>query len=272
MGGKAAGSGFDFQSRVNAFVAAHMLARRQLRWTRLATRDVPISMQAESGRGGDDVRVELADSSVIYECQAKKTLFNDARLAEAADKFAGLAGTPMERGILIVDPGSGGTIKTELRDALDAWRDGTGPAIRGALETVHERLTAASAVSVLERLSVEVLDLEQDASPGAEVAALMLAPLLKDGNMAGAAWRVLISDGLTLCRTAASATETPLSRCSSRNTCTWSRMSLRAERRFLKRCWLNFRGSPIRSLRCRRARRRQGRIGWAHSLTRQRLS
>ena len=106
MTGKGAAGGFDFQARISAFVAVHVIAKRQLRWTRLNDGDVPAAVQAESGGAGDDVRIELAGSQIVYECQAKRGLKAGKRLDEAVDLLAGLLHRPDERGILVVDPTS----------------------------------------------------------------------------------------------------------------------------------------------------------------------
>lgn len=200
MSGKGPASGFDFQSRVNAFVAVRILARLPLRWTQLVTSDVPTAIRAEGGGSGDDARVELADSTIVYECQAKRSLSADARLDAAVDLFAGMLGRPDERGILVVDPRSSGTIKVELHDGLSLWRQGVRNAARPATARVIDRLRGHGAESVADRLYVVALDVEHDASSHAQNALGTLERLLADDAQADSAWAVLVADGLRLCR------------------------------------------------------------------------
>ena len=200
MSGKGPASGFDFQARVNAYIAVHILAKRPLRWTVLATGDVPISVRAESGSGADDARVDFAGSEAVYECQAKRGLSADARLDEAVDLFAALKAREHERGILLVDGRSASTIRVGLLEELDHWRQGVRERLAGALKRVVDRLRSADAETVVERLHVVVLDVELDAAPGAQVALNVLERILADSTQADAAWGVLVADGLRLCR------------------------------------------------------------------------
>jgi len=47
MTGRGAAGGFDFQSRVIAYVAARVIAKRRLDWTSSAEGDTPIAIRAE---------------------------------------------------------------------------------------------------------------------------------------------------------------------------------------------------------------------------------
>jgi tetratricopeptide (TPR) repeat protein len=201
VSGKGPGAGFDYQARLNAYVLVHVLAERPLRWTKASAGDVPVAVIAESGGSGDDVRVELRDVDVIYECQAKRGLCADKRLNEATDGFAaGLPQHPEERGILLVDPHAARTVASELRDALEARRQGTTPKESGAYKKVLERLRSAGAEKVVDRIYVIELDVENDASNQARTAIDLLAVVLDDPDQSGAAWGVLVADGLRMCR------------------------------------------------------------------------
>lgn len=201
MSGKGPGSGFDFQSRAIAFVAVHILARRQLKWSSLVSGDLPVAMRAESGGGGDDIRIELVGSETIYECQAKKGLSADTRLDAAIDRFsAGLASKSDERGLLIVDPTSSRTISFDLHDALEHWRQGIHEGPVAALQRVLARLRTHSAEHLADRLYVQTLDVEQDSSQNSENALLVLERELDDEDQVVSAWAVLVADGLRLCK------------------------------------------------------------------------
>jgi hypothetical protein len=201
MTGKAPAGGFDFQSRLAAWVAVRILARGSLQWTQSTNGDVPIAVSAETGGTGDDLRVELAAPDIVYECQAKRGLNADRRLDEAMDDFAdGLPINPKERGILLVDPTSARTITEDLRGGLDLWRQGVRGEPEGALGRALGRLKAKDASAVAERVHIVVMDIEQDASAMAVNALVVLERLLDDRDQAAAAWGVLVADGLRLCR------------------------------------------------------------------------
>lgn len=200
MSGRGAAAGFDFQSRANAYVLVHILAERSLSWTQLASGDVPLAVQAESGGSGDDIRIELVGSTTIYECQAKRGLNADSRLDDAIDGFSRMAGRDQERGILIIDPRSSRPVSIDLLDALDLHRQGVVVAERGSFQRVVVRLRANNAEAVARRIYVRSLDIENDASPGAQLALTILERGLDNADQAAAAWGVLIADGLRMCR------------------------------------------------------------------------
>jgi Flp pilus assembly protein TadD len=199
--GKAPAGGFDFQSRLIAFVSVHILAERPLSWTQFEEGDVPSAVAAETGGSGDDLRVNFSHDRMTYECQAKRGLSASVRLDDVTDDFAsGLPQNPKDRGILLVDPTSASTITEQLREGLDRWREGIRPEPEGTLARVIGRLRAKKAEAVAERLYVREVDIEQDASSMAQLAHLRLEGVLEDPSQATAAWGVLVTDGLRLCR------------------------------------------------------------------------
>ncbi|MET0399075.1 MAG: hypothetical protein ABW277_19940 [Longimicrobiaceae bacterium] len=146
--------------------------------------------------------MEIEGTTTVYECQAKRGLNADARLDGAIDAFAaGLPQHPEERGILLVEPTASRPIVVDLRNGLDLVRQGVASkSPTGALRRVMRTLRARGAEDVAARLYVRMLDVEQDASDGALYAILRLEALLDDPDQAGAAWAVLVADGLRLCR------------------------------------------------------------------------
>ena len=200
VSGKGPGGGMDFQSRLAAVVAAHILARRALSWSQLSTRDVPTAVSVETGGSGDDLRVELAGTTTVYECQAKRGLSADSRLDDAITLLCGPPASPEEVGLLLVDRRSARTITEVLHDGLDAWRQRVNFELKGSVKRVIELLREKGVEQIAERLHVRTLDVEQDASPGAQNAILLLERILDDPDQASAAWSVLVSEGLRLCR------------------------------------------------------------------------
>jgi hypothetical protein len=109
-GGSAAGGGFDFQNRIIAYIAAHILCERELDWLRLGVPDVPTRVAAESGGPGDDVQMEVGEQTV--EIQAKRGLKAGSDFWEAITILAdGLRENPELLGILAVDDQASRTIR-----------------------------------------------------------------------------------------------------------------------------------------------------------------
>jgi len=101
-GGSAGSSGYDYQARAIAYVATHMLVRHPLLWTR-KTFDVPVAIEAEVGRAGDDIQIEFEDKHCSYSVQAKRRVSGRVDLLDAVGGFlADLPGTATECGVLLV--------------------------------------------------------------------------------------------------------------------------------------------------------------------------
>src|SRR5947209_16596430 len=72
-GGSAAAGGFDFHAEALALVASKILAKQTLNWIDAPGDRIPETIEAETGTGGDDLRVTLSGGYVV-EVQAKKGL------------------------------------------------------------------------------------------------------------------------------------------------------------------------------------------------------
>src|SRR4029079_11061866 len=84
-GGGAAGSGgYDFQARVLAYVAAHIVGGRRLDWFDDQA-DIPTAGGAGTGGPGDDLQLECAKGPV--EAQVKRGL-DRTGLREVVARFA----------------------------------------------------------------------------------------------------------------------------------------------------------------------------------------
>ena len=71
-GGRAASGGTEFHASVAAFVYAAMLAKTPLTWFGVAGR-VPTGISAESGGGGDDLRIMFGSGS-LPEVQVRRRM------------------------------------------------------------------------------------------------------------------------------------------------------------------------------------------------------
>ncbi len=194
MGGKATNQGTDFQARVAAYLAAHLLANERLVGWSDAPWSVPATILLEQETAGDDIRVELADGGIL-EVQAKHGLRATSRLEDALDRFAAKLQEDEQAVIAIDRATSSDTVQNELRNLLEQWRDGRtdlkpseglGRKIEILLDPANQRLK--------ERLRIAALDVDDDYLDGARYAVKLLRGLLVRPDDAEAAWSVLIQD------------------------------------------------------------------------------
>ena len=123
-GGSAAGGGFNFQACVSAIAAVHLARGVAIGWLKDVTVDIPISLLAETGGPGDDIRLEFQDGSVA-EIQAKRKIRIGAKFWEILLKLAiDINCGTISYGVLAVCPNSSGTIRDGL--AKDVIRMGQG--------------------------------------------------------------------------------------------------------------------------------------------------
>ncbi|MGO7367646.1 NACHT domain-containing NTPase [Rhizobium ruizarguesonis] len=123
-GGSATGGGMNFQASVTAIACIYMARGRPLRWLRGIADDTPVAVEAETGGGGDDLRLHLTDGHIV-EVQVKKGLKSGVDLWDSLIKLAGGIGSrSFEFGVLAVSDTSSRTISTEL--ATDVVRIGEG--------------------------------------------------------------------------------------------------------------------------------------------------
>ncbi|MCK5232494.1 MAG: hypothetical protein KAR13_19630 [Desulfobulbaceae bacterium] len=123
-GGSAAGGGFNFQACVSAIAAVYLARGVAIGWLKDVTVDIPISLLAETGGPGDDIRLEFQDGSVA-EIQAKRKIRIGAKFWEILLKLAiDINCGTISYGVLAVCPNSSGTIRDSL--AKDVIRMGQG--------------------------------------------------------------------------------------------------------------------------------------------------
>ena len=86
-GGSAATGGINFQAAVTAIAAVHLSRGIALNWLPGLVLDVPVSLLAETGGSGDDIRLVLKDGQLV-EAQVKRGLAAGARLWEPMKSMA----------------------------------------------------------------------------------------------------------------------------------------------------------------------------------------
>ncbi|WP_156420432.1 MULTISPECIES: hypothetical protein [unclassified Sphingopyxis] len=109
---------------MTAITLIYMLRAQPIRWLENLVHDLIVGVEAETGSGGDDIRLALAGGETV-EVQVKKGLRATDELwsallaiADAIDKGSGMFG------LLAVCPESSGTIRTGLQRDLIAIGEG----------------------------------------------------------------------------------------------------------------------------------------------------
>lgn len=123
-GGSAASGGLNFQACVSAIAAVHLARGIPIGWLKDVTVDIPISLLAETGGPGDDIRLQFQDGSVA-EIQAKRGI----RIGEKFWKSLLNLATAIDPGnisygVVAVCPNSSGSIRNHM--ARDVIRMGQG--------------------------------------------------------------------------------------------------------------------------------------------------
>ena len=199
-GGHATAGGIEYQGRTAAYVAAHILARRRLKWIpRLPL--VPTAISAETEGAGDDITLETAGQIQTLEVQVKKTLSRDRRFIETIERFcAHLPEESTTHGAIVVSSDSSIPIRRELREDLDLLRQGALRSPRQAFVQAQEIAEQQGTRAVLERLHVVELDVLLDESAVTEVAVSLVREVVSSRDLADAAWAALKADGTKLAR------------------------------------------------------------------------
>lgn len=123
-GGSAAGGGLNFQACVSAIAAVHLTRGTAIGWLKDVTADIPISLLAETGGPGDDIRLEFQNGSVA-EIQAKRRIrIGDKFWQSLLNLATTIDSCEISYGVLVVCPNSSGSIRDKL--ARDVIRMGQG--------------------------------------------------------------------------------------------------------------------------------------------------
>jgi hypothetical protein len=194
-GGPGGAGGYNFQAQATALVYSYVLAGQPLTWVP-GVSPVPLAVAAETGGPGDDMRVEC-EGDITVEVQAKSGLRRTKELWKAiVDLVRGLSEDPSLHGVLLVDHGSSGSVKKDLREDVDRLAHGRDEGLKNITVKLLKELRAADIedLSVLRRFAIVVRDL-YEGSEGHENAVLMLA---KVADNPGAAWDALERDGHAL--------------------------------------------------------------------------
>ena len=158
-GGAAAGGGLNFQAAVTTIAMVYMLSAQPIRWLENIVNDLITSVEAETGAGGDDIKLGLVGGESV-EIQVKKGLRATEDLWSALLAMANvIARDARVYGLLAVCPESSATIRSGLQRDLMAIGDGHTENLSPLGKQWIARLTAAGLepVTVCSRLRIRTI-------------------------------------------------------------------------------------------------------------------
>lgn len=201
MSGQGTFSGTVYQQRVAAYVGVQMLAQAPLCWFG-SEDDTPSAFAVETGGPGDDLSVVLLrDSSAVFEVQAKHGLSGGARLRETvetiAHKHAGRSSGG--RVVLAVDASASRSVRIEFAQDLDRLRSGRTDGLKADAQQLLQ--SPPTIAGLLASLWVRCVDVDEDSSPNAKECLTALRAILQTPEKALTAWRLLVDDAGSACRT-----------------------------------------------------------------------
>ena len=196
-GGDAAAAGFEFQTALGAIAYVHVLRGTPVAWTSDWTASPPTAGAFETGGPGDDIRLELADGTIV-EIQAKKRLTASARFWSALHALCqGIASDRCDYAILAVDPLSSNPVKDNYARALR--RLGTGspaPPTKAQTELAHRLDAAGHDITVCSRLRIKTVSALPDIADAVDNARAELVRLCQQPHQEPAAWHALCRDAM----------------------------------------------------------------------------
>jgi len=201
FGGSAGGGGYDYQAEAYALVAAKILSEESINWVETGCDRVPISIQMETGTGGDDLRITLRSGATI-ELQAKRGLQRGEHLWHALIALAhAVQGDDQTHGVLLTNTEASGTIRRHLRSGVEKVGQGVRDDLPEIVEDFLGRLKDAGITdfSLCARIRIVIRDLDPASSGEAETFAA-LRKVLAQPDQVGAARGILVADGHDLIR------------------------------------------------------------------------
>ncbi len=199
-GGPTASGGFNFQAAVTAIVMSSALRGVALRWLEGLAQDIPVRVAAETGSGGDDLRLVFNDGS-IAEVQVKKGLTQGASLWDALlDLAKPLAEGAAQYGVLVVSPNSSGPVRVDL--ATDVVAIGEGRPIEegrpGAVLIAKLKASGRDPQAVCRKLRVVTIAAAEASDGDVRAALANLGSVCAREQDAPAAWDRLYRDAHTM--------------------------------------------------------------------------
>jgi hypothetical protein len=212
-GGAATAGGMNFQAAVTTIAAIYMVRGRPLLWLDGLVDDVPVRIAAETGGGGDDLRLEYR-SGVSSEVQIKRGLQASPRLWESLEKLAlAVHRAEIGFGVLVICPESSRTITRDLAEDIIRLGEGRSDNLSPIAAEFDQKLgkLGLSASAVCRRLRIVTMHALSGDQASILAARAELDHVCRDKSQIGQAWDRLYRDAgeiiqLRAARTAASIT------------------------------------------------------------------
>jgi len=195
-GGSAGEGGFDFQAEAAALVEAKMLAKQSLNWVDAPGDRIPELIAAETGTGGDDLRVTLT-SGYVVDVQSKKGLQRGIELWQSmVDLANAVESTTNVYGVLLTNSSASGTVRVQLKNAIERIGDGRTDDLPEIATEFLKQLRNADIKNVevcCKRLRIIIRDFEVGSSGEEETLAALRTVITSHGSVV-AARNTLISE------------------------------------------------------------------------------
>jgi energy-coupling factor transporter ATP-binding protein EcfA2 len=196
FGGSAGGGGYDYQAEAYALIASKILAQESVNWVETGCDRVPVSIQMETGTGGDDLRITLR-SGVTIDLQAKRGLQRSDDLWCALIALAHtVQHDDQAYGVLLTNTEASRTVRIELRSGVEK----IGQGVMGDLPEIVEdflgrlKVIGITDFSLCARIRIVIRDLDPG-SFGEEETFAALRKVLAQPDQVGAARSILVADG-----------------------------------------------------------------------------
>ena len=197
-GGAGGAGGYSYQAMGAALVSARIIAETGLGWPETGCDRIPIKLLAETGGGGDDLRIHLK-SDILVEVQAKSGIQKGHDFWEAMLDLADVVQRqPRTYGVLLTDTHASGPIRRELKNDLPRVGQGRDDDLKLITKEFLNKLKQEKIdKGVCRRLSIVVRDFGPTSAGESETVEI-LRSVLDVTSQCSSALPVLYKDGMEL--------------------------------------------------------------------------
>lgn len=202
-GGSATAGGINFQAMITALSMVYTATARKLPWLDGLTAELPISVCAETGGSGDDIRVNFSNETYA-EIQVKRGLRKGKRLWDAVMSLAnGVSANSKEFGILLICERASSTVKNDLARDIVRMGDNQFSSLKSISQEFKSKLEDAdlNVRDVCSRIRIVTVDASSFTPVSVQSAIRDLEEFCDGRSSAQSAWKTLYIDGGRLIET-----------------------------------------------------------------------
>jgi hypothetical protein len=199
-GGSATAGGVNFQAAATGIAAVYMARGVPLGWLSGLTRDIPVSIAAESKGPGDDARLTLIGGE-IAEVQMKRGLSAGVDLWTPLMKLArAIHQGAIQYGVLVVSNESSGSIRNDLARDVIRMGDGRSDDLKNLATEFTTRLSdeGLATQAVCSRLRIVTCHVDAGNNASVLAANAELAHLCQEQSQVINAWDAIYRDSAGL--------------------------------------------------------------------------